>query len=191
MRRTAWILAAVALVAVLVVGVIQGSGQTEEAQDFDLAEARQTLAGAPGPLAALHARANVIEPGGDLRSYEAMLRQLKGYPVVVNGWATWCGPCKLEFPIFQRVSTRLGREVAFLGVNSGDNRAAAERFLRTTPVPFPHLEDPGSRMARELGAPNAFPATIFIDRRGRRTVHQGGYTSEADLLADIRRYALA
>jgi cytochrome c biogenesis protein CcmG, thiol:disulfide interchange protein DsbE len=189
MRRTAWILAAVALVAVLVVGVIQGSGQTEEAQDFDLAEARQTLAGAPGPLAALHARANVIEPGGDLRSYEAMLRQLKGYPVVVNGWATWCGPCKLEFPIFQQVSTKLGKRVAFLGLNVADNREKAEEFLRERPVPYPSLEDGGARIGQELGLGQRLPFTIFYDKTGKRFVHQGGYTTQADLIRDIERYA--
>jgi cytochrome c biogenesis protein CcmG, thiol:disulfide interchange protein DsbE len=189
-RLLPWI-AALGLAVVLAVGLAQAGGDGERpaaTPGFDLRAAQRQLAGAPAPLARLHRDANRILADADL---DAQLAALRGRPVVINKWASWCGPCKLEFPIFQRVSTRLGREVAFLGVNSGDNRAAAERFLRTTPVPFPHLEDPGSRMARELGAPNAFPATIFIDRRGRRTVHQGGYTSEADLLADIRRYALA
>ena len=189
MRRTAWILAAVALVAVLVVGVIQGSGRTEEAQDYDLAEARQTLAGAPGPLAALHARSSAIEPAGDVRAYEAQLRQLKGYPVVVNGWATWCGPCKLEFPIFQQVATKLGRRVAFLGLNVADNREQAEEFLRERPVPYPSLEDGDARIAQALGVGQRLPITVFYDKNGKRFIHQGSYTSQADLIRDIERYA--
>ena len=188
MRRTAWILAAVALVAVLAVGIIQGSGGTEDTPGFDLAEARQSLAGAPGPLAALHARAPRIEPGGDVESYEAMLRQLKGYPVVVNGWATWCGPCKLEFPIFQQVSTKLGKRVAFLGLNVADNRADAEEFLRERPVPYPSLEDGDARIAQDLGVGQRLPITVFYDRDGKRFIHQGGYTKQADLIRDIERY---
>ena len=189
MRRTAWILAALALVAVLAVGIVQGSGGTEDTPDFDLADAKRSLAGAPGPLAALHARANVIEPDGDVESYEATLRQLKGYPVVVNGWATWCGPCKLEFPIFQQVSTKLGKRVAFLGLNVADNRPKAESFLRERPVPYPSLEDGDTRIAQDLGVAQRLPFTVFYDKDGKRFVHQGGYTKQADLIADIERYA--
>lgn len=189
MRRTAWILAAIALVAVVTVGIIQGSGTTEDTPAFDLAEARQSLAGAPGPLAALHRRANAIEPGGDVAVYEATLRQLRGYPVVVNGWATWCGPCKLEFPIFQQVSTKLGKRVAFLGLNVADNRASAEKFLRERPVPYPSLEDADARIAQELGVGQRLPITVFYDKDGKRFIHQGGYTKQADLIRDIERYA--
>jgi cytochrome c biogenesis protein CcmG, thiol:disulfide interchange protein DsbE len=188
MRRTLWILAAVALVAVLVVGIIQGSGATEETADFDLQQAKRELAGAPGPLAALHARANTIEPDAGVERYEAALRQLRGHPVVVNGWATWCGPCKLEFPIFQQVSTKLGKRVAFLGLNVADNRDSAEAWLRERPVPFPHLEDGDARIAQDLGVGQRLPITVFYDRNGKRFVHQGGYTKQADLIRDIERY---
>ena len=189
MRRTAWILAAVALVAVLVVGIVQGSGGTEDTPAYDLAEAKRSLAGAPGPLAALHARANTIEADADVDRYEAMLRQLKGYPVVVNAWATWCGPCKLEFPIFQQVSTKLGKRVAFFALNVADNRAKAEEFLAERPVPYPSLEDGDTRIVQHVGWSGGLPLTIFYDRRGKRFVHQGGYTTQAALMRDIERYA--
>jgi thiol-disulfide isomerase/thioredoxin len=107
----------------------------------------------------------------------------------VNAWASWCGPCKLEFPVFQRVSTRLGKEVAFLGLDVADNRGDAAAFLKKVPVPYPHLEDADSRIVQSAGAPGGLPATIFYDERGRRAfIHQGGYTSEADLLEDVERY---
>ena len=192
MRRAAWILAAAALVAVLVVGIIQGGGTTGESSDgppFDLADAKRDLAGAPGPLADLHARSSTIERDGDVDRYEAVLRQLKGYPVVVNGWATWCGPCKLEFPIFQRVAARLGKRVAFLGLNVSDNRQKATEFLNDRPVPYPSLEDPDTRIVQHVGWAGGLPITVFYDRRGRKFVHQGGYTKESDLLRDIERYA--
>ena len=173
----------------LVVGILQGSGATEETPDFDLAEARQSLAGAPGPLAALHARSNTVEPDGDVARYDAMLRQLRGYPVVVNAWATWCGPCKLEFPIFQQVSTKLGKRVAFFGLNVSDNRDKANEFLRERPVPYPSLEDADTRIVQDVGWSGGLPLTIFYDRNGKKFVHQGGYTTQADLMRDIERYA--
>lgn len=189
MRRTAWILAAAALVAVLVVGILQGSSATEKTPDFDLTQAKRSLAGAPGPLAALHGRSNVIEPEGDVAAYKAMLRQLRGYPVVVNAWATWCGPCKLEFPIFQQVSTKLGKRVAFFGLNVSDNRKKADAFLRDRPVPYPSLEDGDTRIVQDVGWSGGLPLTIFYDRNGKKFVHQGGYTTQADLIRDIERYA--
>ncbi len=129
--------------------------------------------------------------GGELQPgepFEARLRELRGYPVVVNKWAAWCGPCQLEFPHFQQQATKRGREIAFLGVDSDDNRAEAATFLRDTPVPFPSYEDPDSRIADKF-ARAGFPTTVFIDERGRTAfIHQGQYRSEADLAADIDRY---
>jgi thiol-disulfide isomerase/thioredoxin len=193
-RRPLVVLGTIALVAVLTIGLIQGSGGTEEPQDagsFDLAAAKQELAGAPPPLAALHAQANTVEPDGDVERYEELLAELKGYPVVVNGWATWCGPCKLEFPIFQRVATRLGKRVAFIGLNVSDNRGDAQEFLQELPVPYPSLEDGDTRIAQHVGWVGGLPITVFYDRQGKKFVHQGGYKNEADLVRDIERYALA
>jgi cytochrome c biogenesis protein CcmG/thiol:disulfide interchange protein DsbE len=193
MRRAAWIAASVALVAVLVIGLTQ-AGQDEPSpapasSSFDLDEALTSLEGAPPPLAALHDRANEITPA-DAGDYEAELRKLRGHPVVVNAWASWCGPCKLEFPVFQRVSTRLGKEVAFLGLDVSDNRQDAEAYLKKTPVPYPHLEDKDSRIVQEAGARGGLPTTIYYDAKGERSfIHQGGYTEDADLIEDIRKYA--
>ena len=192
MRRTAWILAALALVAVLAIGIAQGGGGGDEPSgkaSGDLAELKRGLAGAPPPLAALHGRANQLEPDADKERYEEVLASLKGYPVVVNGWASWCGPCKLEFPIFQRVAAREGKRVAFLGLNVSDNREEAEKFLGKVPVPYPSLEDGDSRIAQQVGSLGGLPFTVFYDKNGKKFLHQGGYRSEADLLRDMKRYA--
>lgn len=192
MRRTLPIVALLGLLALLVIGLAQaGSGAPARpaagAERFDLAAARRQLAGAPPPLASLHRDANRLL-GGGRRAFEARLRELRGYPVVVNKWAAWCGPCQLEFPYFQQQATKRGREIAFLGVDSEDNRAEAATFLRDTPVPFPSYEDPDSRIADKF-ARAGFPTTVFIDERGRTAfIHQGQYRSEADLAADIDRY---
>ena len=192
MRRAAWIAASIALVVVLVIGLTQ-AGQDEPttspaASSFDLDQALASLDGAPPPLAALHGRANEIT-AADAGDYEDELRKLRGHPVVVNAWASWCGPCKLEFPVFQRVSTRLGKEVAFLGLDVSDNRQDAAAYLNKTPVPYPHLEDKDSRIVQEAGARGGLPTTIYYDAEGERTfIHQGGYTEDADLVEDIRKY---
>ena len=194
MRRPLYLVAAIALVAVLVVGISQGGGEPEDTGDqpaFDLASAKRSLAGSPAPLAALHDRANTIEAGGDVDRYKSVIAGLKGYPVVVNGWATWCGPCKLEFPIFQRVSARMGKRVAFLGLNVSDNRQRAEDFLKDLPVPYPSIEDGDTNIAQHVGWAGGLPITVFYTPGGKKFVHQGGYTSERDLVRDIERYALA
>ena len=192
MRRALTVLAALALVGALVLGISQAGGGPEDTSDappFDLADAQRRLAGAPPPLAVLHRRSAQLEEGGDVDRYKELLKELKGYPVVVNGWATWCGPCKLEFPIFQRVATRLGKRVAFLGLNVNDSNAEARKWLKKRPVPYPSLEDGDTRIAQHVGWVGGLPITVFYDRNGKKFVHQGGYRDDAQLLADIRRYA--
>jgi cytochrome c biogenesis protein CcmG/thiol:disulfide interchange protein DsbE len=191
MRRPLWILAAIGLVAVLVIGLVQAGGKdaSPSASSPTLDRAQRTLAGAPEPLAALHRAAGEIRPS-DTKAFEAQVRDLRGYPVVVNAWASWCGPCKLEFPFFREASTRLGKEVAFLGLNVSDNREDARAFLAKQPVPYPHLEDGDSRIVQKAGAAGGLPTTIFYDAEGERAyIHQGGYRDEADLIEDIERYA--
>ncbi|MDP9377323.1 MAG: TlpA family protein disulfide reductase, partial [Actinomycetota bacterium] len=57
----------------------------------------------------------------------------------MNQWASWCGPCRYEFPFFATLARRYEGEVAFLGVNSQDSREPALKFLKRQPVPFPHF----------------------------------------------------
>lgn len=186
MRRLLLPLALVVLAAVVVVGLSQAGGEAPgRQQNPSLAEQQRALAGAPPPLARLYARGNTIERG-DL---EARLRGLRGYPVVLNKWASWCGPCKAEFPAFAQAARQVGTRVAFLGVNAMDSGEAARRFLARQPVPYPSIEDVDGDVAQRLGLGQNFPVTAFFDRRGELVgVRQGGYASSADLLADIRRY---
>jgi thiol-disulfide isomerase/thioredoxin len=108
----------------------------------------------------------------------------------VNKWASWCGPCRSEFPFFQRLATRLGSRVAFLGVDSNDADADARSFLRRYPVSYPSYADPDQKVAKLFGATLAFPTTAFYDARGHLAyVHQGAYATEAKLREDIARYA--
>ena len=121
----------------------------------------------------------------------AKLAALKGVPVVVNQWASWCPNCKAEFPFFQRESQRYDRRVAFLGLDAQDQRAGAEDFLKKFPVNYPSVFDQSAQQAASLGGGQGWPTTFFIDRAGNETfVHDGAYSSEALLDQDIRRYAL-
>ena len=144
MKRALMLLAAVALVVVLVIGLTQAGGSDtadQEGGGFDLAQAQRDLKGAPAPLASLHEQSNELLEGGP-EAFDARLAELRGHPVVINKWASWCGPCRAEFPIFQRVATERGKEIAFVGVNARDKRPAAERFARAVPGALPVLRRP-------------------------------------------------
>ena len=192
--KRVWILAgAVALVAVLVVGLSQTrTNGSRDQPDPSPPSPRgsKALAGAPKPLARLHAQANQLLPGGPA-AFRARLRELRGYPVVVNKWASWCGPCEAEFPDFQKAALEYGKRVAFIGVDANDNRDDAREFLRDHPVSYPSFEDPSNTIAQEFNAVAAFPSTVFYDRRGKLAyIKQGQYLRGAHLEADIERYAL-
>lgn len=157
----------------------------DEAPDYD-----EALAGAPAPLAALHAQANELL-GGGADAYEQRLKKLRGYPIVANKWASWCGPCRAEYPFFQNLSAQLGKRVAFVGVDSDDSEDAARTFLSEFPVPYPSYSDPDQSVAAAMEATLGFPATAFYDSSGELVyVKQGGYATQADLRADIEQYAL-
>ena len=181
MARLLPVLAAVALAAGC------GSSSPKSAAPSGAVAAKE-LAGAPAPLARLHRQANRLLAGGP-DTFKARLASLKGYPVVVNKWASWCGPCRAEFPHFQRQALKRGRKVAFIGVDGNDNDAAAKRFLKRYPVSYPSYKDPQLGISALFNAVQAFPTTAFYDARGGlQFVHAGSYASEARLSRDIERY---
>jgi cytochrome c biogenesis protein CcmG, thiol:disulfide interchange protein DsbE len=160
-------------------------GSAESAPDYGPALER-----APRRLAELYEPGGVVLDAG-LAAFERQLEDLRGFPVVVNKWASWCGPCREEFPMLQSQAAERLDEVAFVGIDSDDNRDAAETFLRDHPVPYPSFFDPDLALARSLGADFGFPETVFIDAEGEIAyVRRGPYTSEDDLAADIDRYAI-
>ena len=170
--------------------LLAACGSDEPRSAAPAAEAtNRALRGSPEPLARLHRQAGRLLDGG-AGAFRARLRELRGHPVVVNKWASWCPPCRAEFPFFQRQGVERGRRVAFIGVDANDNDGDARRFLRQLPVPYPSYKDPKLSVSAVFNGVQAFPTTAFYDRAGRLSfVHQGGYSSEARLARDIRRYA--
>jgi cytochrome c biogenesis protein CcmG, thiol:disulfide interchange protein DsbE len=180
-----------ALAALLLAALLAGGCGSSEGGDSGSSHPNyaKALAGAPAPLAALHKQGNELLPGG-AEAYEKRIDDLRGYPVVVNVWASWCGPCREEFPVLQKLSARYGKRVAFLGVNSEDAEDAAATYLREEPVPYPSYSDPDKEIFDSLGG-RGFPDTAFYDSSGELVfLKQGPYSDEAELEADLRRYAL-
>jgi thiol-disulfide isomerase/thioredoxin len=180
-------LLALALAAFVAAGCGSSSSGDLDGKHPDYGRA---LAGSPPPLAALHAQANQLLPGGT-DAYEERIAALEGYPVVANVWASWCGPCRFEFPTLQKLSARYGKRVAFIGVNSQDSDSHAEAFLAEAPVPYPSYTDPGKGLIESLGGLGGLPDTAFYDRDGKLLyLKQGPYVDDSELEADVRRYAL-
>jgi cytochrome c biogenesis protein CcmG/thiol:disulfide interchange protein DsbE len=135
---------------------------------------KRAFAGSPAPLARLHAQQDRIIAGGQ-KSLERTLRHVRGYPVVVNLWGSWCTPCRAEFPIFQRTSVALGRQV---GVPRRPRAGqAAERRALPQGVPA-HLSEHRRLQARHrVRAEGGRGAEHrFYDRAGKLAfLHQGVY----------------
>jgi cytochrome c biogenesis protein CcmG/thiol:disulfide interchange protein DsbE len=183
-RRTPVIaLAAAALAALLGAGCGSSTGGDYGGQHPDY---RRALAGSPATLAALHAQADKLLPGGTA-AYEKRIAGLRGYPVVANVWASWCGPCRFEFPTLQKLSARYGKQIAFLGINSKDSDETAASYLGEAPVSYPSYTDPDGKIAASIGATVGLPDTAFYDSSGKLVyLKQGPYTHSSELEADIR-----
>jgi cytochrome c biogenesis protein CcmG, thiol:disulfide interchange protein DsbE len=189
MRRLLALFAVVAMVAIVVIGLTQaGANDPAKGPGYDLPEAQQRLQGAPAPLAQLHDEASTLISGGK-PAFEQRLAELKGHPVVINKWASWCAPCQAEFGVFESVGTERGKEVAFLGLNGNDKDPRAREFLAKRWLPFPSYTDPQEDIAEAIQAPKNYPITVFVDKMGRTAyIHSGPYKSDKQLNDDIDKY---
>lgn len=180
------------LVAIASVALAAGGcGSSSDSGNGSHPDYAKMLAGSPPALAAVHKQANDLIPGGQ-KAFEQRIAQLHGYPAVVNFWASWCGPCREEFPVLQQLSARYGKQVAFLGVNSEDSSDAAATFLKEEPLSYPSFVDPHKGTLESIGGLGGFPDTAFYDKSGKLVyLKQGPYRNDSELEADVRRYTAA
>lgn len=144
--------------------------------------------GSPPALVAVHSEANKLL-GGGVPAFRARLRALRGHPVVVNMWASWCTDCQAEFAVFQKVAVLDGRRIAFLGLDVHDTRGSAAGWLHRYPLTYPSYFDPGRAIEASLQTLDAIPQTLYFSASGQEEYdHAGPYTSVSTLRRDIRTY---
>jgi thiol-disulfide isomerase/thioredoxin len=133
--------------------------------------------GAAGPVAEFKLPA---------RSGEAV--SLKGQVVLINFWATWCGPCRKEMPLLEQIQKKyapLG--FTMLGVNVEEDTRLMEAFLKDVPVSFPILLDPANGVSKLYNV-SAMPSTVIVDRKGNvRFIHQGFQPGDESKYQDMIR----
>jgi cytochrome c biogenesis protein CcmG, thiol:disulfide interchange protein DsbE len=181
----------VVIAAVLLAALIaSGCGGSDEGSSPPPDYTRM-LRSAPPPLAALYQQGDKVT-AADPDRVRTQLDALRGYPVVVNAWASWCGPCRTEFPFFQKMAAKYGDRVAFLGLDTYDSADAAETFLREAPLPYPSFTNEGWDLQQEfVPGVRGLPKTAYYAPSGKLLfVDEVPYTSLDELQADIRKYAL-
>lgn len=183
-------LAATAAVAAAVAIAACGGDDGGEGSASGAAPPEVSTEGLPKPLAENIDQANEIIDGST-EALEAKLDDLRGHPVVVNQWGSWCPPCRAEFPLFIETAEAHADEVAFLGIDIQDSKGAAEDFLDEFPTPYPHIFDQDADAVATLAWGGVSPTTWFIDDRGE-VAHQrpGAYPDRETLEADIETHLL-
>jgi peroxiredoxin len=140
-----------------------------------------SIAGADAPMA----------PGFNLPTQTGgtvSLDKLRGQVVMINFWASWCGPCRQEMPLLEAMYQKYSRlGFTLVGVNVDENSADAERFLAKVPVSFPVAFDRKSEVSKMYDV-QAMPSSIFIDRKGNVRHLHAGYKpgDEAKYQAELR-----
>jgi thiol-disulfide isomerase/thioredoxin len=104
-------------------------------------------------------------PAFDAEKLQALLDQLRGTPVVVNIWGSWCAPCEREAPLFARAASAYGDRVQFIGVDIMDTRTSARRKMQEWGLTYPSVYDAAGDVKIELGLVGA-PDTLFYAASG-------------------------
>jgi thiol-disulfide isomerase/thioredoxin len=175
-----------------------GGDSTPADSGGDLITAVPNLPGAPTPAAGTgvldpnrpevgEAAPNFALPDVRQPSQVRQLTDYRGKVVVLNFWATWCGPCKAEMPEFQQAQETLGDEVVILALNYRESPDKASGFLDDLGATFPALLDGGGKVAEHYRV-TGFPVTFFLDREGVvRGIERGEVSREEleEYLTDI------
>ena len=122
----------------------------------------------------------------DLDGNQVRLSDLRGRPVIVNFWASWCVPCRDEFPLLaDAVAAHAGQGLALVGIVYDDNAEAARQFMDEFGASWPALTDPDGAVARRYGIFGP-PETFFIGRDGTVVGRQIGELNSSDMQRQLR-----
>lgn len=149
-----------------------GAGSTGEVQPTPAPAFALTVLspGAPPPSSAGGVPPAVIPAAGARLTLSA----LRGHPVVVNFWGSWCGPCRAEMPLLVKAwHAYAGRGVVVVGFDVDDTPAEARRFLREYNVDYPIVTVPDEHLPRAYGV-IGLPTTVFVDAAGTIRARQLG-----------------
>lgn len=124
-------------------------------------------------------------PECGVEGYRRLIRELRGTPVVVNFWGSWCPPCRDEAPHLADLAREFEGRVQFLGVNFRDARKSARDFIREFDLPFPSIFDPDYEILPALGYVG-WPVTLVYDAEGRVTFPHVGAFDPKELRREIR-----
>jgi cytochrome c biogenesis protein CcmG/thiol:disulfide interchange protein DsbE len=174
------------LVAVVVVAAIVAVGLSQRP------ERSPTDGGATDAV-----RATAVDGAGDpgrmLRDipaerFPAVLRAARPRPVMVDFWASWCGPCRFEMPFITRLRAKYPGRIEFIGVNYQDGRGPAAAFVREFKMNFPSYRDPDGKIGEGQGGIIGMPTAIFLDASGREIQRQtGAFATEAKMEEVLKR----
>ena len=118
------------------------------------------------------------------------LAELRGHPVVINFWASWCVPCKAEAPRLAEAARAYTRKVLFLGIDVQDFKTDARRFLTKYKVNYPSVRDGGDSTYTAYGL-TGLPETYYLDAGGRILAHDLGEVSRQELEAGLAKLRAA
>jgi cytochrome c biogenesis protein CcmG/thiol:disulfide interchange protein DsbE len=141
------------------------------------------MVGKPAPELSLVVVANGVANGASdgVPGARMSLADLKGRPVLLDFWASWCGPCALEAPVIDRVSRRFEkRGLVVLGVNVSDPPDVIKAYAAQKGLSYPMVLDPGSSVSGRYGV-KQLPSLVVIDRQGNVLAFLTGMVDEASL----------
>jgi cytochrome c biogenesis protein CcmG/thiol:disulfide interchange protein DsbE len=144
------------------------AGKTPDAPDFDLDVIWNEVGTWPAGLRP------ALDDG------RISLSELRGYPAVLNFWASWCVPCKEEAPDLAASARAHAGRVVFLGIDVQDFTSDARKFLGELDVPYPSVRDGGDSTYADFGL-TGLPETYYLDRDGRAVAHSVGAVSRREL----------